>query len=52
MHKNVRFAVAAAIAVVLVGASYLSWSSAPSRIDAFALMMAAKDLPSEQYDAH
>jgi len=51
MHKNVRFAVAAAIAVVLAGVSYLSWSSAPSRIDALAIMTTTKNLPSEQYDA-
>jgi hypothetical protein len=52
MHKNVRFAIVATIVVVLAGVSYFSWSSAPSRIDAFALTMAAKDLPGEQYDAH
>ena len=52
MYKNVRFAVAAAIGVVLIGASYVSWSSVPPRIDAFAITMAAKNLPSEQFDAH
>ena len=61
MHK-VRVAVAAAIAVAVAGVSYLvsrqstarSYGelSAPSRIDAFALMVAAKDLPSEQYETH
>jgi hypothetical protein len=61
MHK-VRFAVAAAIAVALAGMSYLvsrqstaqsySETCAPSRIDAFALMVAAKNLPSERYDPH
>ena len=59
MHK-VRVTVAAAIAVALAGVFYLvsrqstarSYGdlSAPSRIDAFALMVAAKDLPSERYD--
>ncbi len=52
MYKNVRFAVAAAIAVVLIGASYVSWSSTPPRIDSFAITMAAKNLPSEHFDAH
>ena len=52
MHKNVRFGVVAALAVVLAGVSYVSWSSAPSGIDAFALMMAAKNLPGEQHDAN
>jgi hypothetical protein len=59
MH-NVRFAVAATIAVALAGVSYLvsrqstaqsySETCAPSRIDVFALMVTAKDLPSERYD--
>jgi hypothetical protein len=52
MHKNVRFAVAAAIAVVLASVSYFSWSSAPPHIDPFKLMIGAKKLPSEQFDAH
>ena len=52
MHKNVRFAFAAAIAVVLAGGvSYLSWSSAPSRIDALAIMTATKNLPNEHFEA-
>jgi hypothetical protein len=61
MHK-VRVAVAAAIAVAVAGVFYLvsrqstarSYGelSAPSRIDAFALTVAAKDLPSERYDPH
>ena len=61
MH-NVRITVAAAVAVALAGVSYLASRqstaqsygelSAPSRIDAFAFMVAAKGLPSEQYDTH
>lgn len=53
MHKNVRFAVAAAIAVVLISASYFVLTpSASSPVDAFGLTKAAKDLPREQYDAY
>jgi hypothetical protein len=52
MHKNVRFAVVTATAVVLAGVSYFSWSSAPPRIDPFTLMIGAKKLPTEQFDAH
>jgi hypothetical protein len=60
MREYVRIAFAASAAAVLIGASYLisgqstahsySERSAPSRIDVFALMVASKDLPSQQYD--
>jgi hypothetical protein len=53
MHKNVRFAVTAAIAVVLIGASYfVLTSSASSPVDPSALTPAAKKLPHEQFDAN
>jgi hypothetical protein len=60
MSRNSRYAVAAAVAIVLVGTAYVMSSnstaysySAPtttSRIDVLAIMVGTKDLPSEQFD--
>lgn len=53
MHKNVRFAVAGAIAVVLISASYFVLTPSTSApVDPFALTNARKDLPREQFDAY
>jgi hypothetical protein len=53
MRKNVRFAVTAAIAVVLISASYfVLTTSASSPVDPFALTTGAKHLPHEQFDAY
>jgi len=61
MSRNSRYAVGAAVALVLVGAIYAmsgnsaaysySGPSATPRIDVLAIMVGAKDLPSEQFDA-
>jgi hypothetical protein len=61
MSRNHRYAVAAAVALVLVGTVYVisgnstAYSygdrSAAQQTDVFAMMAAAKDLPSERFDA-
>jgi hypothetical protein len=60
MSRNARLTVVAAIALVLAGTSYLMSAqstangglSKQSRIDAFALMVAAKELPRQHFDAY
>jgi hypothetical protein len=62
MPKKTGYAVGATIAVVLVGALYVMSTNSPAQsydsviatpqIDAFAMMAAAKNLPSEQFDAN
>jgi hypothetical protein len=61
MSRNHRYAVAAAVALVLVGAIYVMSDNStaysygdPSTArqnDVFAIMVAGKDLPSERFDA-
>jgi hypothetical protein len=60
MSRNTRYAVGAAVALVLVGAIYIissnstaqsySGLSATPQIDVFAIMVTAKDLRNEQFD--
>ena len=61
MFKTEYVQVGAAVTLILAGALYLmsgdspaqshSGLSAPSQIDTIAIMEAAKDLPSQQFDA-
>jgi hypothetical protein len=61
MSRNSRYAVGAAVGLVLVGAIYVmsgnsaaysySGPSTSPRVDVFAIMVGAKDLPNEQFDA-
>jgi hypothetical protein len=61
MPKKTGYALGATIAVVLVGALYVMSANSPAQsygslvtphIDTFAMMAAAKNLPSEQFDAN
>ena len=60
MSKNVCIAVGAVVAFMVVGMTYMtsgestartySGLSKPSHMDVFAIMVAAKDLPNQQFD--
>lgn len=60
MSKNVCAAVGAVVAFMVVGMTYMTSGestarpygglSGPSHMDVFAIMVAAKDLPSQQFD--